>query len=85
MRWAESALGRVKKAKKRFFKDILSTEMQQNRLGVNLWWKMELVLFYGKKVSDLYTPAADTYLLFCHLPCATTTSVCCSTCISADL
>src|SRR5256885_1555975 len=47
--------------------------------------KTELVLSAMEEVSDLYTPAADTYLLFCHLPCATTTSVCCSTCISADL
>jgi hypothetical protein len=51
--------------------------MQQNRQGQSAV-EMELVLSAMEEVSDLYTPAADTYLLFCHLPCATTASVCCS-------
>ena len=29
--------------------------------------EMELVLSAMEEVSDLYTPAADTYLLFCHV------------------
>ena len=64
---------------------LLSTGDAAESLGVNLWGKWSLFYLLWEEVSDLYTPAADIYLLFCHLLYATTTSVCYSICISAGI
>src|SRR2546430_6518003 len=42
---------------------VVSTEMQQNRLGQSVVQE-ELVLSTMEEVSHLYTPAADTHLLY---------------------
>src|SRR5436305_7262894 len=59
------------------FDRILSTEMQQNRLGVNLWLKWSLFYSINESVSYLFISAAEPA---CSA-CATTTSACCSTCV----
>src|SRR5205085_11811204 len=58
---------------------IMSTEMQWNRLVVNLWSKMSLFCSMKEGVSYLFL-SATTYLLFCHvqpLPRSAVPHVCC--------
>ena len=62
--------------------EILSTEMQQNRAGVNLGCKKSLFCQLWEDVSDLYTSAADTYLPACNLVCCSCRCRTCSTTIS---
>ena len=57
----------------------LSTEMQWNRLVVNLWSKMSLFCSMKEGVSYLFL-SATTYLLFCHVqppPRSAVPHVCC--------
>ena len=58
---------------------FLSTEMQWNRLVVNLWSKMSLFCSMKEGVSYLFL-SATTYLLFCHVqppPRSAVPHVCC--------
>src|SRR3989440_4818737 len=58
---------------------FLSTEMQWNRLVVNLWSKMSLFCSMKEGVSYLFL-SATTYLLFCHVqlpPRSAVPRVCC--------
>ena len=58
---------------------LLSTEMQWNRLVVNLWSKMSLFCSMKEGVSYLFL-SATTYLLFCHVqppPRSAVPHVCC--------
>src|SRR2546421_2147876 len=58
---------------------MLSTEMQWNRLVVNLWSKMSLFYSMKEGVSYLFL-SATTYLLFCHVqppPRSAVPHVCC--------
>ena len=57
----------------------MSTEMQWNRLVVNLWSKMSLFCSMKEGVSYLFL-SATTYLLFCHVqppPRSAVPHVCC--------
>ena len=59
--------------------DYVSTEMQWNRLVVNLWSKMSLFCSMKEGVSYLFL-SATTYLLFCHVqppPRSAVPHVCC--------
>src|SRR5438876_9013798 len=58
---------------------LVSTEMQWNRLVVNLWSKMSLFCSMKEGVSYLFL-SATTYLLFCHVqppPRSAVPHVCC--------
>ena len=60
-------------------KEKMSTEMQWNRLVVNLWSKMSLFCSMKEGVSYLFL-SATTYLLFCHVqppPRSAVPHVCC--------
>src|SRR6266480_7867612 len=59
--------------------ETVSTEMQWNRLVVNLWSKMSLFCSMKEGVSYLFL-SATTYLLFCHVqppPRSAVPHVCC--------
>src|SRR2546423_1701157 len=65
--------------RERSHKDYVSTEMQWNRLVVNLWSKMSLFCSMKEGVSYLFL-SATTYLLFCHVqppPRSAVPHVCC--------